>query len=531
MKVNFRSIFNRYYGALTLLVILAAVLRFVNLGYSDYQGDEIKALFLPTQGQSIWDFLLAQRKGPLQFFITFLLKFIDPSYNNEFLVRLPFALAGVISVYFFYKLVKEHFGNRISLYATLFFLTNGFLVAFSRMAQYQSLVIMFMLGALYYFSIAASKKDYEIKGIYLGFIFWAISLLSHYDGVFIAPFAAYLLYNWWKVSAFDKKKKLIVLGSAAAISAAILAAFYVPFVLGLTDKTLDYWEGRLTGEVSGKIASSLYLFSVYQPIYVVHFYKILAGLGGLLALLSFFQNKPFVKKTVEKFKVMTVYNVKALAALVLWFVPAFLVMEKLVYIPGTHIYTYLIPLFVILAFGLYLVENVMRGIVGKNIGRSVFIYGMILMFSFIYLQSYMVFVDNKVEYPWREEKFFFWTFPRPNGIYHLSMFGFPYYRNWEGIRDFVRSATFEPTIAAYSTNERKSLVRYYVNMVKSSEKAGVFIYVKDPQSFTNDITEEKPNYWVSKHDPVYTLSRNGEEIVRVYLMVPGSMKELQEMGY
>jgi 4-amino-4-deoxy-L-arabinose transferase-like glycosyltransferase len=531
MKVNLKPILNRYYGALTLLIILAAVLRFVNLGYSDYQGDEIKAIFLPAQGQSIWDFLLAQRKGPMQFVVTYVLRFIDPSYNNEFLVRFPFALAGVVSVYFFYKLVREHFGNRISLYATLFFITNGFLIAFSRMAQYQSLVLVFMLGALYFFSSASSNKAYETKGIFLGFIFWSLSLLSHYDGVFIGPFAAYLIYSWWKTSSYDKRKKLILLGFGAGIFVAVLASFYIPFVLGLTDKTLDYWSGRITGDVSGKISSSLYLFSVYQPIYVVHFYKILAGLGALLTLLTFLQNKRFINKLIGKFHIMTIYNKKALIALILWLLPAVFFMEKIVYIPGTHIYTYLIPLFVFLAFGLYLVENVMRGVVGINIGRSVFIYGMVVLFTFIYLQSYAVFVDNKVEYPWREEKFFFWTFPVPNSMYHLSMFGFPYYRNWEGIRDFVKSAAFEPTISAYSTNERSPLARYYVNLEKSSDKAGVYIYVKDPQSFANKIVEEKPQYWVSKYDPAYTLSRNGEEIVRVYLMVPGSLEVIRNMGY
>jgi hypothetical protein len=206
-------------------------------------------------------------------------------------------------------------------------------------------------------------------------------------------------------------------------------------------------------------------------------------------------------------------------------------MEKLVSIPGTHIYVYLIPLFIFLSFGIYLIENLIKGIVGKNIGRPVFIYSLTLLFVFIYLQSYAVFVDNSTEYPWREEKFFFWTFPRPNAIYHLSMFGFPYYRNWEGIRDFVKSSTFEPTISAYSTNERKSLVRYYVNLEKSSDKAGVYIYINNPQSFTNEISEEKSRYWVGSHDPEYTLSRNGEEIVRVYLMVPGSLQEIQIMGY
>ena len=56
-------------------------LRFVNLGYSDYQGDEIKALFRSLAGASLLSFLLDQRKGPLQFLVTYLMSFVT-SYSN-----------------------------------------------------------------------------------------------------------------------------------------------------------------------------------------------------------------------------------------------------------------------------------------------------------------------------------------------------------------------------------------------------------------------------------------------------------------
>ncbi len=530
MKFDIKKIFNKYYGALTFLIVLASFLRIFYLGYSDYQGDEIKALFIPEAGQSIRDFLLTQRKGPMQFLITFVLKIVDQSYDNQFLVRIPFALAGVVSVFFFYKLVKEHFGNRIAFYASSFFVTNGFLIAFSRIVQYQSFVIVFMLASLYFMTITLSKQGYERKGIFLGFLFWSLSLLSHYDGVFITPFALYLLIRWWKNVSLSKKDKIKTLALSLSVSGILLVSFYIPFLLSLTGSTTDYWEGRLTGDVSGKISSSRYLFTVYQPIYSLHFYTILSLLGFLLIALSYLQRKQLVRKLISKLSIYTIHNKQALTALIVWFLFGFVVMEKVVYIPGTHIYVYLIPLFIIAAFGIYFSESIIKKILGSKIGTPIFIYGLILLFSFLYLQSAAVFVENKTEYPWKEEKFFFWTFPRPNPIFHLSMFGFPYYRNWEGIRDFVKTLN-EPTIKAYSTNERKSIARYFINLEKSSDKAGIYVYIKNPQSFTNDILEEKPKYWTGKYEPVYTLSRDGQEIVSVYLMEPGSIEELQKMGY
>ncbi len=60
-----------------IVAIVSFVLRFINLRYSDFQGDEIKALYLPLENQSFFNYILDQRKGPIQFFITYLLKFLD----------------------------------------------------------------------------------------------------------------------------------------------------------------------------------------------------------------------------------------------------------------------------------------------------------------------------------------------------------------------------------------------------------------------------------------------------------------------
>ena len=77
----------------TIFLALATLwLRLRHLGYSDYQGDEIKALFRIAEGQSVSEFLLTQRKGPVQFIVTYLLQIFDPSYESRLFIRLPFAI-------------------------------------------------------------------------------------------------------------------------------------------------------------------------------------------------------------------------------------------------------------------------------------------------------------------------------------------------------------------------------------------------------------------------------------------------------
>lgn len=525
-----------------LLAVTTIWLRLANLGYSDYQGDEIKAFFLPNPGQSISDFLFTQRKGPMQFLVTYLLKLINPAYTNEFLLRLPFALAGMFAVFFFYKFVRLHFGRKVALFSSFFLSTNGFLIAFSRIVQYQSFVIFFMLLALYTFSLAVLTEKWKLKGLYLGFVFWAFSILSHYDGIFIAPIVLYLLWHWFKA---HKNFKHIAL--SGVVFTVLLSIFYIPFMGAITDSTKSYWENRLIGG-EGKISSSKYLFQVYQPIYTIHFYTILALLGGFVAFakiaarLLFAKLKPLYQKIYKGvLKIVSLIrfwegvpteptlagDYLALIALFVWVLIPLLFLEVIVNIPGTHIFTYLIPLTVFIGFGTGFIYNTARFIFGKLTGNIISIVGLTLVFTFLFLQANAIFVGHTVEYPWEDEKFILWNFTKPSPIFHLSMFGFPYFRHWEEIGQFVKDTPRE----YYSTNERQSISRYHIPFLKDTDNAGYFVHIINPQSFTNDILSEKANYWAQKYSPVLTFLKDGKEIVRVYDMPVGTLEEIQLQGY
>lgn len=567
---------------LLTVVLLASILRLVNLGYSDYQGDEIKALFLPNPGQPISDFLLNQRKGPIQFGITYLLKFIDPSYSNQFITRLPFAVAGILSVYFFYKFLKLHFNEKTAFYASFFLATNGFLVAFSRIVQYQSYVVLFMILSLYLFSLAVKSKEWEVKGIYLGYIFWAFSILSHYDGVFIFPFVLYLVIAWLrretiKIFALKNIKHLLI---AKAIFASLLLSFYIPFVTSIDIGTKSYWKGRIVG-TGGKISSSTTLFRVYQPIYVIHIYTVVFAFGVLKVIKEAFSLGSLGKFFILKIKGLPLPlllflddKFQKLVALVMWFFIPFIFLEVFIDIPGTHIYTYLIPVMIFLGLGIAFLEQLFH-LIARLILKSdklrvylssAFLAGVLVVFSFVFVQSYAVFVDNNFEYPWQNEKFFVWEFHKPSPIFHLSMFGFPYYRNWDGIGEFVRSDEVNYTCTSrlddksikvcpnedrkvefYSTNERKSIARYHIPYPKDTDSAGYYVLISNAQSFTDNPVQDKALYWAENYEPVFIVDRclsyssawnvhysckSGRDIVvKVYYMPQGSLDEIREAGY
>ena len=516
---------------LIAILIIAITLRVINLGYSDYQGDEIKALYLPTNGQNLGSFLMDQRKGPVQFVISYLVKFINPSYDNQFLSRIVFSIAGILAVYFFFLLIKLHFGRRMAFYSAFFLATNGFFVAFSRIVQYQSLVILFMILTLYLYSLAVINEKYRTVGILLGTLFWSLGILSHYDAIFILPFAGLLILKWFNNSKLQKRKKFITMAICVVMALSITGAFYVPFISNLSEDTASYWQGRITGSVSSyKISSSLYLFTVYQPIYVIHLYKVILALGVILALLSFLSRFRKIRRGAEKLRILLVDNQYPLIGITVWLLIGVVFMEAYVSVPGTHIYVYLLPMMVYLGLGIYFFENVFTTLIKGSFGKVLFFTGTFVVFAFIYAQSFCIYVDHTTEYPWSEKKFLLWMMPKANATYHISIFGFPYNRDWEGIRDFLKSIK-NPPVQGYSSNERDSITRYYLNYPKSADLAGPFVYIKSPQTFTDAIYGEKQEYWLPKYAPVFTLSKNGEEIVRIYIMPQGNLREIRAKGY
>lgn len=484
-----------------VILLFASWVRIQNVGYSDYQGDEIKAFFNPAQDGEYIQFLLDQRKGPNQFIVTGLIKEITNNYENYFLTRIPFALAGVLSVVVFYFVVRNYFGTNIAIWGSVFFATNGFLIAFSRIVQYQAFVILFGLLGILLHQLFQNTKRYGF--LYLSGVSFAISILFHYDGVFFVLPVIVIGIR----SLFKDRKNLLHHIFAILVSITVLLSFYIPFVLNLSEQTLSYWQGRISGDVSTKISSSYYLFTVYQPIYVIHFYILITFMGFFAIIFPYLDQKinlglktPFSSKISLN-----------LLGILIWGIVPLIMLEVFVSVPGTHIYTYLIPGMILMAYGLnFFFEFIRHNL--NQIFTKVYIFGNILLFLFLAAQAHTIFVDNqRGEYPWEDKKFLIFTMNRPTPIFHLSMFGFPYNRNWQGVSEFMKD---KPNY--YSTNEREPITRYYVKNQKAGDKIGYFIWIEAPQSFTEEIKNERTRTYVKDKEPVFVSSNPSGNKTLIY---------------
>src|SRR5689334_61102 len=115
------------------LLIISAVPRFWGLGASHFYGDETKTLYLDKTIPAI-TYFLDQRKGPMQFFVTWVVEKLSGGFS-ELWMRLPFAIAGLLSVLVFYLLVKKLFDYKVAFVASLLYSFSGFSITFSRTVQ------------------------------------------------------------------------------------------------------------------------------------------------------------------------------------------------------------------------------------------------------------------------------------------------------------------------------------------------------------------------------------------------------------
>ncbi len=455
-------------------------------------------------GQDLLSFIIKQRKGPTQFLVTYLVGLLQPEYQNNFLTRLPFALAGILAVGVFYQVIQLHYGKKIGLFAALFFSLNGIFIGLSRIAQYQSLVLLFSVLTLYFFSLAAKENRLKIGGIYLGVCCWAAALLTHYDGIFIAPYAIYLLIRWYKapshIASREKGKHLVL---ASALFTILLIIFFIPFGLSVSNATQSYWLERLMGEgAADQLPSSIITFTLYNPTIILYI--------DLLLVLS------------------ALVYAKSLLPVILWAILPWSVLEILVFDPGTHIYNYLLPACVMLAFGLKTLETALNTMI-KGRARLVLTTALpASLFVFLFMVAHLIFIDHTPEYPWNNRGILGWVVGLPDEKYRVWPYGFPYNRRWDEIGDFVK---LDQNSTYYSTNENKSIASYHIPYPFDIDKAGYYIHIYHPQSLHDRIASDKIRYWLKNHPPLKVFKVNNQVVSEIYFMPAGSFEEIRQAGY
>lgn len=191
-----------------LILILAGIFRFYNLTSADVITDEaligfrsigyIDFFASPYQTTPYewlaeipsWAKLSFHDHPPLVFLIQHII--FNLLGVSIFTLRLPFVLAGILSVYFVYLITKKLFGQTTGLISAILLAVSPMHIWISRIGLQESIVILFSLITFYYFIKAGDDDKHWKWGIALGF-----ALLTKYTAIFLLPiFVIYfLVYN------------------------------------------------------------------------------------------------------------------------------------------------------------------------------------------------------------------------------------------------------------------------------------------------------------------------------------------------
>lgn len=461
---------------LLLLILIASVfLRFYQLGYSHFYGDEIKTLYL-RKDVSAFNFLMNQRKGPGQFVASWAMEKVSGGYS-ELWIRFPYAVVGTLLIFVFYYFVRQNFGTAAALYSSIFFSLSGFNIAFSRTAQYQVLYVLFgflcLIFAKFYHD---SKKTWTLL---TPILFLSLALLSHYDALF------FLVPLFFIVNKKDFLK-------IALSGLFICLIFYLPnLLLGFFDSnTFGYISKRLIGENYLK-NNSLYTISAYNPLYL---YPVLLS---LLATVGFVKLKNDSKNM-----------------LLAWFLVPFVVFQFFILNPGTHVHNYLLPLTVLSGLG----ANYLLSVSLKLKPFVLLVFS--IFFGLIFCLQLWVYVPAlNTGYPWRNTSFLGINTDRVGNDYHLYLYGFPYYRGWDKIGEYMSAIK---GVRSFYTNDNETVAEYYFGGAPHIASGSNFlpqyyIQIDSPQEL-----KQKPELpLVDQYDVVLEEDLNK---VKIFKLKPVSIK-------
>lgn len=487
--------------ALIALVLLAAAARLPFLGNPEFQGDEARAIVMAMGVQHGQDeILLLHRKGPVEVLLP-AAPLVLTGHINELTARVPFALAGLFIVPGCFLLARRLSGDGIpiGLLAAAILSLDGFLIAFSRIVQYQSVLACMSLGAFLCCWRFYEGTPYPRRYLLAAAVLASVGLLAHYDGAYVMPALALVVLAGGRRSWQDRRQWLRGLAAPLLVGLILLLSFYLPFFTheNFFD-TYDYLTRRVGQEQEARALLHNNLISYYlQVTFYNTTYQILSYaailLAGLLAWLRMYARPRaagwllaalllvgalLLVLSPEQFALGSRFNWAivafglpllglllfpatpfALRALLAWLAPPFITLAFLVGEPRTHFYAMHTAAALLIAL---IIVRLVAWLRGHRLGWALLPLGAggiaVLLLTLPYM--FLLFIQQQPEY--------FRSFPaeRP-ALYRAAYgdeipgsgyFGFPHRDGWKVIGELYRQ---EVLAGSYNTNQRDRVGIWY----------------------------------------------------------------------
>ncbi len=483
------------------ILLIALFLRLPNLGHKELQGDEgiimVRAASLLTGDKAE---LFLHQKGPIEILVPSSTWALTGAVN-DYWIRSPFTWAGILSVLAIYWLGRIWFAPNVGIVSAALYAVGGFGIAFSRIVQYQSFVVLW--GTLSLLSASRFRERGLLIDLILSIGFLAAGLLAHYDTILFAPAVAWILVSGVvSRGKFDWRSWFLAL----FIGGIILAPFYVPYMNNPSfGRTLSYLlDVRVgVGQDEATLAwgggDAWRMATFYNSIW----YIIMLILMSAIGIWSIIKGK------------------KSLAPVLFFVVPAifYLVIVK---DPRTHVYT-IIPGACILS-GLGIIHFWQRILWTKNkylYGAS--IIGALIWFVIVALYPFLMFVDV---WPERQRT---WDLNRPYPILYpvtwdkpplYGLFGFPHQAGWRAVWNFILEEALP-----YASNEEEEITNWYMAQASRTycPNMNTLIIANNTQDAVPYDTE-----WIKELHLQRQITVNGNTTMKIYSRQPVTSVESVE---
>ncbi|NJP06024.1 MAG: hypothetical protein HC837_10560, partial [Chloroflexaceae bacterium] len=144
-------------------------------------------------------------------------------------------------------LVSERRAVLVGLLTALLLALDGFFIAYARIVQYQSIVVLMMLAAVWcawgVHLCTPQRQRYLLGAALCG----AVAMLAHYDGIFVLPALAWLvLVAGWQ-QRWSLRQWLAQLAPPLLLAVVLLAGFYLPLLMH------EHFQYRTAGYLAWRI--------------------------------------------------------------------------------------------------------------------------------------------------------------------------------------------------------------------------------------------------------------------------------------
>ncbi|MGZ9236016.1 MAG: hypothetical protein ACXW4E_10875, partial [Anaerolineales bacterium] len=400
--------------------------------------------------------------------------------------------------------VYRLFTLQVAIYSSFLLAANGIFIAFARIVQYQSFVILGGLAGILGLVLALYYEKWRVPGLYVSALAAAMSLLAHFDAAFFMPPMAMLVVHWWikfhNAPGFVRLRMHLI--AAAALFTLLVLAFYGPYALRLGAFQLNYWENRATGDSTNIFR----LFQFYNPGPVLW-----VCLGLIIVGLT------------------RIRNSIAWHVILAWLLPPLIFMVMVFKDSRTHAYTYMLPLLIVAGIG---IDAIIGWLQLRLRGNSIHIAHaavLVILLLFAYV-SYEIFIDHDPEYPWYPKRVLGMEF---DGGFVAGTFGFPYSREWRDIASWFQNLPNNEDVILV-TNEKRQFVTFYMpsnvrNRYKYSlpefpadfrAPDGVYILIiQGPQSWLKHLWGLPLDAWHQKFVPQHDfVNEEGRVVASIYFL-------------